>query len=109
MAGGLCPSENWGLFSHTLTALKLGSCRGFSFEFGSLPFPLSLVSLPTLCFESFMAAQIMAAQTETSGGELVEYLSVEPASQTPFGSEQGQRVVVWGGCGPGCLALWSEF
>lgn len=45
-----------------------------------------------------MAAQIMAAQTETSGGELVEYLSVEPASQTPFGSVQGQRVcggVLW--------------
>lgn len=48
-----------------------------------------------------MAAQIMAAQTETSGGELVEYLSVEPASQTPFGSVQGQRVVVVGG-------LWAR-
>lgn len=56
-----------------------------------------------------MAAQIMAAQTETSGGEPVEYLSVEPASQTPFWSVQGQMVVVGACCGPGCLALWSEF
>lgn len=93
--------KTWGCLLRTLAALRLGSPKGFSFEFGFLSFPLPLLSLPTLCFES-----LMAAQAETRGGEPVQYLSVEPASQTLFGSVPGVCVGV---CGPGCLALWSEF
>lgn len=70
----------WGCLLRTLVALRLGSPKGFSCEFGFLPFPPPLLSLPTLCFES-----LTAAQAETSEGESGEYLIVELASQTLCG------------------------
>lgn len=69
-----------GLFAQDSLALRLGSPKGFSCEFGFLPFPPPLLSLPTLCFES-----LTAAQAETSEGESGEYLIVELASQTLCG------------------------
>lgn len=97
IAGGVSvQAKTWGSLLRTLAALSLGPPRVFSLEFGFLPFPLPPVSLPTLCVES-----LMAALAGMSGGEAVEYLSVELASQTLFGSV----LVV---CGPGCSALWSE-
>lgn len=62
-------AKTWGSLLRTLAALSLGPPRVFSLEFGFLPFPLPPMSLPTLCFES-----LMAALAGMSGGEVVEYL-----------------------------------
>lgn len=69
------------LLTKLLNSSQVGSQGLFFGEFGFLPFPLSPLSLPTLCFEL-----LLAAWGETGGGKPVKCLNVEPASQTLCGS-----------------------
>lgn len=92
--------KTWGSLLRTLAALRLGSPKGFPSEFGFLPFPLPLLSLSTLCFES-----LMAAQTETSGRGTSGVFECGAGFSDPLWVRAGGV----GCCGPGCLALWSEF